>query len=347
MKSKQIVIDELYNKYLKNGYITEEDIITVCTDYNLSFHMIDYVCDYLLSKGVLITTDAAKSEDELIDYSQVDYEEIYCHCLSICPSMAFVIDELRNTPPPQKGEIYQLLLQIKSGNSYAKNRAAKIYLRAALKAALQYENRTTIPMEDLFSVAVMGLIKSFEKYDEYRNGYFTSYCSLWMKQYIDRYIMDNESIIRIPVHIREKFDLIEKYNDEFHYLPLYERIKKISIITEISEENIQLIFMYLYGVIDSLEELLENDNLSYLYDEQNVCEEVEQRELKENITAVLHTLYEKEEIVIKMRFGLENNHEFTLEEVGDKLGVTRERIRQIEARAIRKLKHPYRIEKLQ
>ena len=302
MENEQIVIDELYLKYAENGYVSEDEILDLCTKYSLPFHKIDYVCDKIISMGILISDNITKnSVDEAFDYSQSDYEAIYREVSYNYPEMKFLIEYLKNIRPPQKGEIKNLSIQVKCNNKFAREKMIKMYLRLALKISVQYEEKTTISVEDLFSVACLGLIKAVDSYDVQKDTYFASYSSLWIKQYVDRYIMDRETIIRIPIYQKDKIDEI---------------------------------------VVDSLDEIMDENKNFDLEDNFDVYEISEKNQLKEIIGKALNTLTYKEKEVIKMRFGLNDYKEYTLDDIGYKFGVTRERIRQIEARALRKLKNP-------
>lgn len=302
MGNEQIVINELYLKYDANGYVTEDEILNLCTEYSLPFHKIDYVCDKIISMGVLISDNIAKdSVDEAFDYAQSDYEAIYREVSCDYPEMKLLIEHLKNIRPPQKGEIKNLYVQVKCDNKFAREKMIKMYLRLALKISVQYKEKTTISVEDLFSVACLGLIKAVDSYDVEKGTYFSSYSALWIKQYIDRYIMDREMLIRIPVYQKDKIDEI---------------------------------------IVDSLDEIMVKDKDFDFEGDFDVYEMAEKNQLKDIIKKALNTLTYKEKEVIKMRFGLNNYKEYTLDDIGYKFGVTRERIRQIEARALRKLKNP-------
>lgn len=306
MEIEQVVIDTLYLRYKDKGFVTEDEILDICTEYNLPFHQIDYVCDQVISRGVLISDNSLKQtelDDEITDYAQIDYESVYRKALYICPNMKTIIDKIRMITPPQKGEIKGLIVQSRSGNKFAREKLIKMYLRMVLRIALQYIDRTTLPVEDLFSVGCLGLIKAVDSYDEQNNSYFTSYSSLWIRQHIDRYIMDKEALIRLPVYQQSKSDAIE---------------------------------------VSSLDQMFDNDDDLDFYDNYDIYEISEHHLLKELMQKALSTLPEKEAQIIKLRFGLFDNNEYTLEDVGLMFNVTRERIRQLETKALRKMKHPTR-----
>lgn len=302
----QIVIDTLYSRYSDKGFVTEDEILDLCTEYNLPFHRIGYVCDHVISKGVLISDVPPTqfgTDDEVEDHAQIDYESVYRKSIYICPEMKNVIEQIRAIYPPQRGEIKGLFVQSRSGNKFAREKLIKMHLRMVLRIALQYMERTTIPVEDLFSVGCLGLIKAVDSYDEQNNSYFASYSSLWIRQHIERYIMDKESMIRLPVYQNGKTNAIKVY---------------------------------------SLDEMLDSGDDLYCYDNFDIYEISEHHLLKELMQKALETLPEKELEIIKLRFGLIDNNEYTLEDVGLMYRVSRERIRQLEAKALRRMNHPTR-----
>ena len=302
MENEQVVIDTLYSRYAKKGFVTENEILDLCTEYNLPFHRVDYVCDKIISKGVLISDNSpiqTKLDNEAVDYAQGDYESVYRKVLYICPEMKTIINQIRMITPPQKGEIKRLIVQSKSGNNYAREKLIKMHLRMVLKIALQYIDRTTLSVEDLFSVGCLGLIKAVDSYDEHDHSYFGSYSSLWISQHIDRFIMTKGSMISLPVYLNGKYDGIEIY---------------------------------------SLDEMLENGEDFDLKSDYDIYEISGKHFLNEMVKNALKTLSEKEEKVLVLRFGLNGGKEFTLEEIGEIFGLTRERIRQLENKALKKMK---------
>lgn len=351
MKPEEIVIDLLYKIFQKQGYVTEEDIYELCEKYDLSFVKTDYVGNQILARGVMISEGAVKktpeesNEEASVDYAQVNYEEIYADILKECPGLAPVVMFAKRVTPPQKGELRQLFEQMNSGNPYAREMLINKYIRVALRFTLYYCGKTKIPLDDIFSVSMIGIMKAVDSYDQYSNSNFSSYVTWWMKQNVDRYIADHENTIRLPVHFLEKIKKVKEL------AVLDYSVKSEEIIAQIAEElqttyaEAELLYKQLEnGEPDSIEEILERDGEISTHEsielEPSVEDIVEQRFHSQQVLVALSKLSAKEKQVIELRYGLADGTVWTLEEVGQILSVTRERVRQIEAKALRKLKHP-------
>lgn len=212
MKTENEIIDILYELYQNQGYVTEKAIFDLCDENSLSFISTDRVCNRLLDLGVLFSDGAAKisidssAEEEYKDYSQIDYNTVYDFYDRNYPQMHHIINYIKATPP-QKGENNSLIIQMRSGNVFARNYVIEKNLRTALRIAMNYADKTTIPVDELFSVACEGLISAVDAFDPFSGSYFTSYVSFWIMQKIDRYIMDNQYTIRLHVH---SYDMLNK-----------------------------------------------------------------------------------------------------------------------------------------
>lgn len=340
MKTENEIVDILYKQYQSQGYITEQDIFDLCDDNSLSFIQTDRVCGKLQDLGVLIKdSDKNKSKEktDIQDYSQIDYDKVYSFFLESYPQMELVIEHIKNTIPPQKGEVDLLFQQMKSGNLYARKRLIEMHLRAALRATMNYYDSTTVPLEDIFSVACDGLISAVDSYDPYSNSYFASYASLWMKQRIDRYIIDNRSLIRIPVHAYSNVEGILKIIEDC----TNKEMKKVRIIERefgINEKDATEWLRIAWTSEVLYFEDIQDDYESYLQDNLDIFEIVEQDDKNNDVMNILDKLTLREKNVLVQRYGLIDNNCKTLEEIGEKLSVTRERIRQIEAKALRKMR---------
>ena len=212
MKTENEIIDILYKKYQSQGYISEQDIFDLCDENSLSFIQTDRVCNRLFDLGVLISDgihpDNDNSNEDVIDYSQFDYSEVYSFFLQNYPQMKPIVEYIKGTNPPQKGEANNLVIQMKSGNVHARKILIEKYLRIALRITMNYKNKTNISLDDIFSVACEGLITAIDSYDPYNNTAFASYISLWIRQKVDRYICDHEYYFRIPAHIFPLFTAV-------------------------------------------------------------------------------------------------------------------------------------------
>ena len=339
MRTENIIIEQLNDLYKKRGYVSEEEIYELCDEYSLSFIMTDHVVNKLIDMGVLISDAPAASDDnEYYDYSQTDYEKVYQFFEELCPDMHPTLEYIRSVPPIQKGEIRILIQQIRSGNEYAKTKLTEKCLRTALRITMSYEGKTSVPLEDIFMASIDGIIEAINSFDLYSNSYFTSYLSLWIKQKIDRYISDYENIIRIPYHMYEQTKQVKDiYNEctlDSEKLIVDEISDKMNISHEKTYSLLEIIKM---NDILSLDEFSENEGL-LLYAKDDF-EQIEYRLMSERFDKMLNKLSHRELTVIKLRYGFIDGKTYTLEEIGKQLGVTRERIRQIEKKALKKLKH--------
>lgn len=168
------------------------------------------VDDETIHKKVSSSKDVSITENKFTDYSQVDYNHIYRFFILNFPKMKFIINLAKRTPPIQHGEINTLIMQSRSGNEHAKEIVFYKYIRLALKFTYNYRKKTTISLEDIFQVACIGVLKAIDSYNPYQNSMFTSYCSTWIMQGIERFIADKESFIRIPVHVHDKLRPLNK-----------------------------------------------------------------------------------------------------------------------------------------
>ena len=192
MDEEKKIIDTLYYKYKIVGYVLNDEILDLCTEKGMRPLRVDYICKQLIGKGVLITDKVEQTETSIsktltetgayTDYSQTDYDSIYNDVLELCPGMKSMIAEMKKIIPLQKGEPAELFKQFKSGNKYAYERLAKAYMRNVLKLVYYYRDKTIIPIEDLFSAGMQGVIQGIDEYDPTKNGYLTSYINLWIKQ---------------------------------------------------------------------------------------------------------------------------------------------------------------------
>lgn len=357
--TREVVVELLYEMYQKRGFITTDDIFNACDEAELSIFDTDYVSNKVIEKGALVTDeqpltndDDLSNEYELTDYTQTDYSEIYHYFNYNYPSMGFVIDYIKSAKPLQYGEMAQLITQMRSGNTYAKEIAFYKNMRLALKAAYGYRNRTRISLEDIFQQACLSIIKAIESYDPYVHSAFTSYCSTWIMQGIARYIMDYENLIRIPVHLYEKLTHIKKISESYAYYSGDELVSIVASRMEISyDEAGELIGYYslldiysldeYYEICDDADEMLATLSKQTVWSEENIFTWVDDNFVREEMLKTLSNLSSKESTVLRLRYGLDGP-EKTLEEVGNIFNVTRERIRQIEAKALRKLRHPSR-----
>lgn len=259
-------------------------------------------------------------------------------------SVRMYLKEIGNIPLLEPSEEIDLAKRMKEGDREARQRLINSNLRLVVSVAKRYVRSSGMSFLDLIQEGNTGLIKAVEKF-EYERGYkFSTYAMWWIRQAITRAIADQSKTIRIPVHMRETMNRITRLSRVFAFD--YGRdpsIEEIAEMMKMEPEKIEEI-MKLYGDTVSLETPIGEEDDSMLVDfiaDEKLPEQFEQTErmlLGDEINNILSTLTEREQRVLRLRFGFEGDRIYTLEEVGKEFHVTRERIRQIEARAIRRLK---------
>ena len=337
MKTENVVIEKLNELFQKRGYVSEEEIFELCDEHSLSFLMTDHVINKLTDMGVLIA-DAPenKADNDYYDYSQIDYEQVYIFFEKLYPDMRPTLDYIRAIPPIQKGETKNLISQIRSGNEYARKILIEKCFRTALRITMSYQGKTTVPLEDLFMASYDGIAEAIDSYDPYSGSHFTSYVSLWIKQKIDRYICDNDNLIRLPVHMFEQISNVKSiiengYNSRKALLSTI--VEDMEISEDRAEELLKILQMQ---DIQSLDELSEMDEIyDYAPDEY---EEVLNSMLKEQLMKMLDDLSDKQKNILFLRYGIGAERPYTLEEIGSMMNVTRERVRQIEDKTLRRIR---------
>lgn len=349
----------------KKGFLTFDDIMDMSDAYSLSVSEVDQLSEALEIRGIIIyeTAPSGKDVDHFEDYSRIDYEAIFEEIISLSPELEDVVELIRKLPPPQYGEISALTTQTAAGNTYARERLILIHLRVALKIALSMAKSHQYDIVDAVSAGFLGLVIAVDRFDPDGFSAFLSYASLWIQQNINRECTPVWMEYYFPAHYKEKMlPAYERYLNHWCGDCVPGRICE-TLVSEIAD-SLEISFgeanEYLAAAIKQAE------NHLYLSDyfEESDCEEplpwpqelirtdemlfeeVTACALKEQLIDVLATLTPREEKVLKLRFGLEAGRTRTLEEVGKEFNVTRERIRQINAKAFRKLRHPSRAKKL-
>lgn len=227
-------------------------------------------------------------------------------------------------------------------------------IRLIAKYAYKYSAKSSLEYDDLVNEGVFGMIQAIENFDINRNNEFSTYAVYWIKQRVRRAIQDKGNIIRLPVHLHEQMEKLIRLENKYAIMGLdideEEICKALDIPIEKYYELKRLNNTFLN--LPSLNSLVGDEKESELIefipaDEEESLEDIIiKKELSKEIDLVLSTLKPREEDVIRQRFGFDNGEEKTLEQVGKNLGVTRERIRQIETKAIKKLRHPIRSKRL-
>ena len=345
-------VRELIETGKSKGVLTYKEIIETLGDIELSPEQFDRILDTLSQLNIEVVKDEEIPEPEILD--EIEEEEIDLSVpegIAIDDPVRMYLKEIGKVPLLTAEEEIELAKRMEEGDLEAKHRLVEANLRLVVSIAKRYVGRGMLFL-DLIQEGNLGLIKAVEKFD-YRKGYkFSTYATWWIRQAITRAIADQARTIRIPVHmvetinklIRVSRQLLQEYGRE----PLPEEIaaemgipeEKVREIIKIAQEPVSLETPIGEEEDSHLGDFIPDDDAPAPADAAAFTM------LKEQLMSVLSTLTPREEMVLKLRFGLEDGRARTLEEVGKEFKVTRERIRQIEAKALRKLRHPSRSRKL-
>ena len=283
-----------------------------------------------------------------------NYESyIYSDSSNTSNAMKMYLKEIEEYPMLSAKEEVELAKAIIDSSEEAKEKFINANYRLVVSIAKRYRKESE-DMLDLIQAGNIGLIKAVEKYD-YKKGFkFSTYATWWIKQSITRYIDDCENTIRIPVHLHQRINFVKRKKQELaNVLQREPSMEELAEVCELEVDKVLDILKRDKNIV-SLDTPIKEDEDSSLVEfipsdahfGDVVIHEVEQNNLREKIDEVLTDLSDQEQQVLRMRFGLDDDTPKTLEEIGKVFGVTRERIRQIEAKAIRKLRHPSRLKLL-
>ena len=291
--------------------------------------------------------DFSKEEDEDIDLDAVDLLE----GIGTEDPVRMYLKEIGTVPLLTAEEEYSLAMKKQEGDEYAKQRLIEANLRLVVSIAKRYTGRG-MSFLDLVQEGNLGLIKGVEKFDPEKGFKLSTYATWWIRQSVTRALADQARTIRVPVHMVETINKMSKMQRKLTLELGYEpSVKELAEHLDMTEEKVQEI-MQIAREPASLETPIgeeDDSNLGDFVADANVLSpegNVESVMLREHIDSLLDDLKERERQVIVLRFGLEDGHPRTLEEVGREFNVTRERIRQIEAKALRKLRNPVRSKRI-
>ncbi len=368
---KTELINQLVKKAKsKKNILTYSDMADYLDAFDLDKNVVDEIYESLLSKDIEIASetepedfaimlddeddmDGNEEDDGIVvnESGEIDIEATLPKGIAVDDPVRMYLKEIGKVPLLSAEDEIELAQRMEKGDEEAKKKLCEANLRLVVSIAKRYVGRGMLFL-DLIQEGNLGLIKAVDKFD-YRKGYkFSTYATWWIRQAITRSIADQARTIRIPVHmvetinklIRVSRQLLQTYGRE----PLPEEIAKEMGISVDKVREIQKIAQEPVSLETPIGEE-EDSHLGDFIPDDDVPAPAEAAAfsmLKEQLVEVLDTLTEREQKVLKLRFGLEDGRSRTLEEVGKEFDVTRERIRQIEAKALRKLRHPSRSKKL-
>lgn len=344
-------VKDLVEKGKKNGSLTYKEIMDTLEEIDLNPEQIEKIYEVLEEQGIDVIGGHNKEIDNDINAEQEDLDISVPEGISIDDPVRMYLKEIGKVPLLTAEEEIKLAKRMEQGDEEASRKLAEANLRLVVSIARRYVGRGMLFL-DLIQEGNLGLIKAVEKFD-YRKGYkFSTYATWWIRQAITRAIADQARTIRIPVHMVETINKLIRVSrqllQELGREPTPEEIAKEMGISEEKVREIQKIAQEPVSLETPIGEE-ENSHLGDFIPDDEVPAPAEAAAftlLKEQLLGVLDTLTPREEKVLRLRFGLDDGKARTLEEVGKEFNVTRERIRQIEAKALRKLRHPSRSKKL-
>ncbi|WMJ23795.1 RNA polymerase sigma factor RpoD [Paludicola sp. MB14-C6] len=350
---KKMTVMELLERGKAQGKLTTQEITDTLEELDFDMEQMDKLYESLEAMNIEVIEDFTPDLDIEIDTTDpaIVEVELQAEGVNIDDPVKVYLKEIGRVPLLSSDEEIDLATRMAEGDIRARKRLSEANLRLVVSIAKRYVGRG-MQFLDLIQEGNLGLIKAVEKFDYTKGFKFSTYATWWIRQAITRAIADQARTIRIPVHMVETINKVKKVSSQLLHKnghdPSAEEIAKeldmpvdkvreiirvaqepVSLETPIGEEEDS----HLGDFIPDDDALAPDDAASHIL-------------LKEQLSGVLSTLTDREEKVLRLRFGLEDGRSRTLEEVGKEFNVTRERIRQIEAKALRKLRHPSRSKKL-
>ncbi len=353
---KRTVIKDLLELGKSKGQLSTKEILDALGELDFDPEQIEKFYDTLESQGVEIVEDfddITIDDEELVKAEGLESFEpgLGADGVSIDDPVKVYLKEIGRVPLLTPEEEIDLAVRISNGDEAAKKRLSEANLRLVVSIAKRYLGRG-MQFLDLIQEGNLGLIKAVEKFDYTKGFKFSTYATWWIRQAITRAIADQARTIRIPVHMVETINKVKKVSSQLLHAngrePSAEEVaeeldmpvEKVREIMRVAQEPVSLETPIGEEEDSHLGDFIPDD------DAPAPADAASHTLLKETLGSVLDSLTPREEKVLRLRFGLEDGRSRTLEEVGKEFNVTRERIRQIEAKALRKLRHPSRSKKL-
>ena len=347
--NKMVIVKSLIEKGKKSGILTYKEIMDEIDHIDLEPEQIEKIYEVLESMGIEVQGDM--NEVSGVEEEELELDLSIPEGVAIDDPVRMYLKEIGKVPLLSSEEEIELAKKIEEGSQYAKKKLAEANLRLVVSIAKRYVGRGMLFL-DLIQEGNLGLIKAVEKFD-YRKGYkFSTYATWWIRQAITRAIADQARTIRIPVHMVETINKLIRVQrqllQELGRDPFPEEISKVMDLPVEKVREIQKIAQEPVSLETPIGEEEDSHLGDFIPDDDAPApaEAAAFTMLKEQLINVLDTLTPREEKVLRLRFGLDDGRARTLEEVGKEFNVTRERIRQIEAKALRKLRHTSRSKKL-
>jgi len=339
-------INKLIEIAKNKGALNEEEIILRLLKFDASAQDIDEVIEFFNSKGIKINKPTENYE-ELEDLNKIASQ------VQVDDPVKMYLKDIGKVPLLTSDEEIEYAKRMSEGDAKARKKLSEANLRLVVSIAKKYVGRTSMHFLDLIQEGNLGLLKAVEKFDYTKGFRFSTYATWWIRQSITRAIADQARTIRIPVHMVETINkLIRVSRQLLQTLGRDPTAQEIADKMGISEQRVCEIQKIAQDPV-SLENPVgeeEDSKIGDFVEDETIKSPVEtaaQLILKEQLLAAIDTLTPREQKVIRLRYGLDDSHPRTLEEVGKEFDVTRERIRQIEAKALKKLRHPNRCKKLE
>ncbi len=350
---KKTVLRELIEMGKSKGHLSTKEILDALGEMDFDPEHVEKFYDTLENQGIEIVEDfddIQLDDAELAKAEELD-PSLGADGVAIDDPVKVYLKEIGRVPLLTPDEEVDLAVRISNGDEAAKKRLSEANLRLVVSIAKRYLGRG-MQFLDLIQEGNLGLIKAVEKFDYTKGFKFSTYATWWIRQAITRAIADQARTIRIPVHMVETINKVKKVSSQLlHANGREPSAEEIAEELEMPVEKVREIMRVAQAPV-SLETPIGEEEDSHLGDfipdddAPAPADAASHTLLKETLGSVLDSLTPREEKVLRLRFGLEDGRSRTLEEVGKEFNVTRERIRQIEAKALRKLRHPSRSKKL-